>query len=79
MGSQMRSLLNGFSDWIVSHPVLWGGGLAIVLVVLGLALSLPPIVIVAAGTVIGLLNILHARRRGYCPVPEQPPAAEGRE
>jgi hypothetical protein len=68
----MRSLLSRFSDWVVRHPVLWGVGSGIVLVLLGFALDLAPIVVVAAGTVIGVLNILHARRRGYCPVPAEP-------
>ena len=67
----MRSLLRRFSDWVVAHPVLWGVGSGVVLVLLGLALNLAPIVVVAAGTAIGVLNILHARRRGYCPVPAE--------
>ena len=68
----MRSLLSRFSDWVVAHPVLWGVGLAVVLVLIGLALNLAPIVVIAAGAVIGVLNILHARRRGYCPLPAEP-------
>ena len=54
------------------HPVLWGVGLGIVLVLLGFALNLAPIVVIAAGAAIGVLNILHARRRGYCPLPAEP-------
>ncbi len=68
----MRTLLGRFSDWVVAHPVLWGVGVGVVLVLLGVALELPPIAVVAAGAVIGVLNILHARRRGYCPLPAEP-------
>ena len=68
----MRSLPSRFSDWVVVHPVLWIGGSGIALVLLGLALDLAPIVVVAAGAAIGVLNILHARRRGYCPIPAEP-------
>ncbi len=72
MWSQMRGLLSRLSDWVVAHPVLWGVGMAAVLVLLGFAFGLPPIAVVLAGAAIGVLNILHARRRGYCPVPAQP-------
>jgi hypothetical protein len=72
MWSPMRRLLSGFSDWVVVHPVLWGVGSGAALVILGFALGLAPIVVIAAGAVIGLLNILHARRRGYCPLPAEP-------
>ena len=68
----MRSLLSRFSDWVVAHPVLWGVGLGVVVVLLGIALGLPPIVVVAAGAFLGVLNVLHARRKGYCPVPAEP-------
>jgi hypothetical protein len=68
----MRSLPSRFGDWVVAHPVLWGVGLGVVLVLLGFALNLPPIVVIAAGAAIGGLNILHARRRGYCPLPAEP-------
>ena len=74
MGKQMRDLLSRFSDWVIRHPVLWGVGLGVALVVLGVALQLPPIAVVAAGAAIGVLNILHARRRGYCPLPPAPGA-----
>ena len=74
----MRSLLSRFSDWVVVHPVLWGVGSAVVLVLLGFALNLAPIVVIAAGAAIGVLNILHARRRGYCPLPAEPAAHPGR-
>jgi hypothetical protein len=70
--SQMRGLLSRFSDWVVAHPLLWGVGVAVVLVVLGVALDLAPIVVIAVGAAIGVLNILHARRRGYCPIPADP-------
>jgi hypothetical protein len=74
---QMRRLLSRLSDWVVVHPVLWSVGLAIVLVLLGLALDLPPIAVIAAGAAIGVLNILHARRRGYCPLPAEPASRPG--
>ena len=74
----MRSLPSWFSDWVVAHPVLWGVGLGVVLVLLGFALNLPPIVVIAAGAAIGGLNILHARRRGYCPLPAEPDSRPGR-
>ena len=63
----MRSLPSRFSEWVVVHPVLWGVSAGVVLVLLGFALNLAPIVVMAAGAAIGVLNILHARRRGYCP------------
>jgi hypothetical protein len=72
MWGQMRGLPSRFSDWVVAHPILWGVGSAVVLVLVGFALDLPPIVVIAAGAAIGVLNILHARRRGYCPYPAEP-------
>ncbi len=69
-GSRTRGpwrLLSRFSDWVVSHPVLWGSGSGIALVLLGFALDLAPVAVIAAGAAIGALNIVHARRRGYCP------------
>lgn len=74
----MRGLLSRFSDWVVGHPVLWSVGVAVVLVLLGFALDLAPIVVLAAGATIGVLNILHARRRGYCPLPAEPISRRGR-
>jgi hypothetical protein len=74
----MRSLLSRFSDWVVSHPVLWGVGLGVALVLLGLALELAPIVVIAAGATVGVLNIVHARRRGYCPLPAESGSQAGR-
>ena len=68
----MRSMPSRFSDWVVVHPVLWGVGSGVVLVLIGFALDLAPIVVIAAGAAIGLLNILHAKRRGYCPLPADP-------
>ena len=68
----MRSLLSRISDWVVVHPVLWGVGSGVALVLIGFALDLPPFVVIAAGAAIGVLNILHARRRGYCPIPSEP-------
>jgi hypothetical protein len=67
----MRSLASRFSDWVVVHPVLWGVASGIVLVLLGLALNLPPLVVIAAGATIAVLNIVHAKRRGYCPLPAE--------
>ena len=72
MWEQMRRLLSRFSDWVVVHPVLWGVGSGAVLVLLGFALDLSPIVVIAAGAAIGVLNVLHAKRRGYCPLPAEP-------
>ena len=74
----MRSLLSRISDWVVVHPVLWGAGAGVVLVLLGFAFDLAPIVVIAAGAAIGVLNILHARRRGYCPLPAEPGSHPGR-
>ena len=74
----MRSLLGRFSDWVVVHPVLWGLGSGVVLVLLGFALNLAPILVVAAGAAIGVLNIIHAKRRGYCPLPAEPGSHPGR-
>ena len=71
-GMWMRSLPSRFSDWVVAHPVRWGVALGVALVLLGLALDLAPIVVIAAGAALGVLNIVHARRRGYCPLPAEP-------
>lgn len=68
----MSSLPSRLSNWVVVHPVWWGVGLGVVLVLLGFAFNLAPIVVIAAGAAIGVLNILHARRRGYCPYPAEP-------
>ena len=78
MWLHVRSVTSRFSDWVVVHPVLWGVGLGVVLVLLGVALDLAPIVVIAAGATIGLLNILHAKRRGYCPLPAEPGPHPGR-
>ena len=74
----MRSLLGRFSDWVLAHPVLWGVTAGVVLVLLGLALDLAPIVVIAAGAAVGVLNVLHARRRGYCPLPPEPGSPTGK-
>jgi hypothetical protein len=66
----MRSVVSRFSDWVVAHPFVWGVCSAGALVLLGFALDLPPIAVIAAGAAIGALNILHARKRGYCPLPD---------
>ena len=68
----MRSVASRCSDWVLVHPVWWGVGSGVVLVLLGVALDLTPIVVIAAAAVIAGLNILHARRRGYCPLPAEP-------
>jgi len=68
---QMGGLLSRLSDWVVAHPVLWAVGLGVVLVVLGVAFQVHPLVVVALGAVLTVLNVLHARRRGYCPLPEE--------
>jgi hypothetical protein len=68
----MRSLAGRVSDWIVVHPIWWAVGAGVVLVLVGVALDLPPIVVIAAGAAVGGLNVLHARRRGYCPLPPEP-------
>jgi hypothetical protein len=65
----MGDLGDRFSSWVVAHPVLWAVGSGLALVLLGLALELPPILVVVAATGIAALNIRHARRRGYCPLP----------
>ena len=78
MWEQMRRLLSRFSDWVVVHPVVWGVGSGVVLVLLCLALDLAPIVVIAAGAAIGVLNIVHAKRRGYCPYPAEPSSHSGR-
>jgi len=67
----VRGLLSRLSDWVVAHPVLWAAGLGVVLVVLGVALEVHPLVVVAVGAALAGLNVLHARRRGYCPLPEE--------
>jgi hypothetical protein len=74
----MSGLPSRFSDWVVRHPVLWGVGAGVALVLLGLALDLPPFVVIAAGAVVGVLNVLHARRRGYCPLPAEPGPQQAR-
>ena len=74
----MRSLTSRSSDWIVVHPVGWGVASGVALVLLGVALDLAPIVVVVAGAAIGALNILHAKRRGYCPLPAEPGPHPGR-
>lgn len=74
----MRRLPKRFSDWVLVHPALWAVGSAVVLIVLGLALDLAPLVIVAAGAALAVLNILHAKQRGYCPLPADPGSHPGR-
>lgn len=70
----MRRLASRFSDWVIRHPVMWVVCSAVVVVLIGVALELPPVLIIAVGAAVGAINILHARRRGYCPLPEEPGA-----
>ena len=44
----------------------------VALALVGFVLELAPIVVMVAGASVGVLNILHARRRGYCPIPAAP-------
>lgn len=67
----MGRLARRCSDWVVAHPVLWGVVAGLALVLLGLALDLPPVAVAAAGAAVGVANVLHARRRGYCPLPPE--------
>ena len=73
----MRSLPSRFSNWVLVHPVLWAVGSGVVLVLLGFALNLAPIEVIAAGAAISALNILHAKKRGYCPLPAEPASHSG--
>jgi hypothetical protein len=73
----MRGLLSRCSDWVVSHPVRWGVGLGVVLVLLGFAFDVAPIVVIVTGAAVGVLNIVHAKRRGYCPLPAASGSRDG--
>jgi hypothetical protein len=66
MTPRARGPLSRISDWIVRHPIVWSVSTAVLLVLLGRAVDLAPIVVITAGAALGGLNILHARRRGYC-------------
>ncbi|MBF4769278.1 hypothetical protein ISU10_16040 [Nocardioides agariphilus] len=55
----------------MAHPVWWGLVSGTALVLLGFVLGLAPIVVMGAGAAVGLLNVVHARKRGYCPLPAQ--------
>jgi uncharacterized protein (TIGR00369 family) len=57
------------SGWILLHPVRWVMGSAAALILLGFSFALNPVIVTAAGGAIAMLNILHARKRGYCPTP----------
>src|SRR6476619_4989835 len=74
----MHSLPRRFGDWVVSHPIVWGVGVGVLLVLLDFALDLAPMAVLAAGTAIGVLNIVHAHRRGCCPRPAESGAQAGR-
>ena len=65
--SKMRSLLSRLSRWVLFHPAQWAVGWGVVLALLGFVLNLEPILVVAVGAALGALNILHAKKRGYCP------------
>lgn len=67
----MRHFLRGSSNWIVAHPVWWAVASGAAVVLVGWATGLAPAVIAAIAAVIAVLNVLHARRRGYCPIPPQ--------
>jgi hypothetical protein len=67
LASRRCTVPDRLSGWILAHPIRWALGSGVLLVLLGFALDLEPVVIIAAGTAIGLFNILHARKRGYCP------------
>jgi len=67
LASRMCTVPSRLSGWILVHPILWAMGSGVLLVLFGFALNLEPVVVIAAGTAMGLFNILHARKRGYCP------------
>jgi hypothetical protein len=67
----VRDLPSRLSDWVLVHPVVWAVGSGVALVLLGFAADLAPVVVVAAGAAIAVLNILHAKQRGDCPVPKE--------
>lgn len=67
-----HSLASRFSDWVLAHPVLWAMGSGVVLVALGVAVDLAPVVVVAGGATVTVGNVLHAKKRGYCPLPAEP-------
>jgi hypothetical protein len=71
VGVVVRWLSGRCSDWILAHPVRWVAGSGGGLVVLGLALDRAPAEVIAAGAAMGVLNVLHARRRGDCPLPAE--------
>ncbi len=65
----VRRLTRRFSGWVLAHPAWWVVTSGAALVLLGAALGLRPIVVIMAGAAIGGLNVVHARRRGSCPLP----------
>ncbi len=66
----MRHLLIRFSDWVLVRPVMWAVGSGATLAVAGVAFNAAPAVIVAIGAAAAVANIVHAKRRGYCPIPD---------
>jgi hypothetical protein len=65
-------LLGRLSDLIVAHPIRWALGAGVTLVLLGAAFNIAPVVVVAGGVLLGVLNVVHAGKRGYCPLPADP-------
>jgi hypothetical protein len=68
----VRNLLSRCSDWILSHPVRWAVCSGAALILLGVAFDLEPIVVAGVGAGIAILNVVHARRRAYCPIGNHP-------
>lgn len=68
---KMRSPRSRLSRWVLFHPAQWAVGGCVLLALLGFVLDLGPILVVAVGAALGALNILHARKRGYCPRPRK--------
>lgn len=65
----MRRLLGRLRRRAVAHPIARSAVCGVLLLVIGVATGLPPVVVALAGTAVGLLNVVHARRSGYCPIP----------
>lgn len=65
----MRQHLSRLSDWVVVRPVVWAVGSGATLAVAGAAFNVAPPVLVAIGAATAAANIVHAKRRGYCPMP----------
>jgi hypothetical protein len=48
---------------------MWALGLGATLAVAGVAFDVAPAIIVAIGAATAVANMVHAKRRGYCPIP----------